>query len=257
MALPKTGAHVAHLASQVIIYETKDGALCAAVQGKLADENYTLKSTQTLVKQDGTVNQRTVDAMRKLFGDPMDSENLIYRYEETPETAVEDIEGAGMIAFEFVIEHKQDTDKESGEPYTYASVQWLNVPGGGVKMPDPVDRKKIVAKYGAKFRALSGGKSVAKTAEAPAKEEKKTGPTPPGKKSADRKAVDEALAPTATMDEAWEAFIGHKSRKGKSEDANAEIWYAKILELFQIESDGAADLSLKQYGALKVALIGE
>ena len=255
--LPNEGSHSAKLNGQIVVYETPAGALCLAIPVRLdSDVAWAGKSTQTLVKQDGTVNTRCYDDMKRIFGDPMEPGNPIYRFEDVAETPLAEIEGAAEIAFDVTIEHRQSEATDDREPVTYASIKWLNPSGGGVKMPEPVSRKDVLAKYGSKFKALSGGAKAKTTPAAAAKAvvsqpaAKATPPkaaapaakSPPGKRKA-----DDPLAPTASQDEAWGALVAKASEL--TEDNQGAVWYAEIEKMFPGKT---GDLSLKEYGALKV-----
>ena len=251
--LPNEGSHSAKLNGQIVVYETEAGALCLAVPVRLTTEvAWTGKSTQTLVKQDGTVNTRCLDEMKKIFGDPMDAENKIYRFADVAETALTEIPGADVIAFDVIMEHRQgEKDAADGgkEQYTYASVKYLNPAGGSVKMPEPISRKDVMTKYGSKFKAL--GSAVKKPASIAAKVETKkpveTKMPPPAKTPPSKRKADDVLDPTASQDEAWESLVKQCPKLG--EEKQGEIWYGQIEKMFPGKEAGA--LGLKDFGALK------
>jgi hypothetical protein len=254
MSLPKEGNYQAELTGQIVIYETTQGAMCAAIPLRLTSgDTWSGKSTQTLVKQDGTVQEKTAANLKSIFGDPTDTSSGIYRFSEDPERPIAEIEAAKSLAFEVVIEHRQDTD-ENGNSYAFASVKWINPLGGGVKMPEAVSKKDFMAKHGAKFRALGFGAGAAKKSE-PAKPaeaapvEKK--PTPaPAKKATPPAAPAKTAAsqpPTATMEEAWERLCELKA--DLSQEQLSELWLTTIAFMFPGKESG--DLSIQNWGALK------
>lgn len=258
--LPKEGNHSAKLNGQIVIYEAPSGALCAAIPVKLTtDVSWNGKSTQTLVKSDGTPNTRTYDDMKSIFGDPVLDPPPFYRFEGTDETALADIPGAEEIMFDVVIEHRQTESKnaDDGEfvPTTYASVKWLNPLGGSAKMPDPISRKDVLAKYGSKFKALSGGKAKPATTTAaagkPAAAATKSaaGPSakPPAKSAPGKRAADDPLAPTATLEEAWGSLI--KKTESMDEEQTGAVWYAEIEKMFPGKT--ADQLGIREFRKLK------
>jgi hypothetical protein len=259
--LPSEGQHQAKLNGQIIIYETDAGALCAAVPVQLLTEGVSWggKHTATLVKQDGTVNTRTLDNFKKLFGSgPDDASNKIYRFAEDPETPLSEIEGADAITFEIVGAHEDYTPEGESEPVRTFKVKWLNPIGGGTKMPEPIDRKSVLAKYGAKFRALGGGKPeaakvkpAAKPAAAPAKATAPAAAPKAQAKSAPKGSpADDPLAPTATMEEAWETLCN--KNPDLDEKAAGELFFAEIEKHFPGKTNET--LKLKEWGKLKTVL---
>ena len=176
--LPNPGTYRARANGPAVVYQTDAGALCLALPVKLSGEDWewTGKHTMTLVKQDGTVQSKTVDTLKKVFAwDGADP----FWLEDQDLSATE---------FDIVGVHDTYTPPDGGEQKTVFKIQWLNPPGeSGFKMPESADRKSVLAKYGSKFRALSGGAKVATPAAKPAaakQEPKKEAPAEPPAKSA-------------------------------------------------------------------------
>lgn len=224
--IPNPGTYQGKLNGVIVIYESPTtGALCAAIPVRIDDPvQWSGKHTMTLVKGDGTVQTRTIETMKAVFGwDGIDPFWLT-------ETAFDG------LTFELVCIHEPFTPKPTDDnpdpqPVTAFKVQWLNPVGGSSRMPEPADRKAVLAKYGSKFRALSPVK--------PAPAAKKA-PTPPTKPAP-------AAGPPATMEEAWEAC----QRANTDLDAPRleELWFKKIAELFPGKEN--SDLTPAQWGTIK------
>jgi len=273
MSLPNEGTYRAALAGQIVIYETDKGATCAAVPVKLTsgDVAWTGKATQTFVSKDGTVNERTLQTMCSIFGDPTDTTTGVYRFGEDAEKPIAEIEAAKTITFDVVIEHKQSSPDEAGDTYAYAAVKYINAAGGGFKMPTAISRKDFLAKHGAKFRALGCGRVKNQPAITPGKVvESKAQPVPAQAELPATPAPAKAKAPvkpkaapakpaggqpvTATQDEVqavWEAVVAKRSL---GEDGAAVLWFE-----VQKTSVGKEDneLTIQQWGTVKLAFEAE
>lgn len=126
------------------VYESEKGALVLALVVKI-ENGPELKSYHTLVNRDGSINTRTVDNLKAWSGwngvDP-------FWFMENDLTGLE---------VEVVIVNEPGFTDPSK---LFPKVKWVNPPGGGNKMPESADRGAILAKYGAKFRAVAGGVAV-------------------------------------------------------------------------------------------------
>ena len=250
MQLPNAGTHRARLGGQIVIYETGEGALCAAIPVAIQGEGWvwTGKHTATIVKKDGTIQTKTVDTLKQVFGwDGLDPFWLMDA-------------DLSQAEFDVVGEHEEYTPDE-GEPRMQFKIKWLNAPGAsGMRMPEAADRKSVLAKFGTQFRALSGAKPAAAAKpkatpkqEGEAEPELPAAPTPPKKGSppAAKKAPGKTAGgqpPTATMEEAWQALCTANPKM--SEDKQGELWYAKLDEMFP--GVQPADLSIQQWGQVKL-----
>lgn len=124
------------------VYESEKGALVLALVVKI-ENGPDLKSYHTLVNKDGAINTRTVDNLKAWSGwngvDP-------FWFMEN------DLSGVDV---EVVIANEPGFTDPSK---LFPKVKWVNPPGGGMGgVPDAADRRTVLAKYGAKFRALAGG----------------------------------------------------------------------------------------------------
>lgn len=226
-------AKVGELNNQkIVVYETEHGALCAAIPCEVAEGDKAgtvIKHTVTLITRDGTIQTRTLDTLKEIFGFPgadpfwlMDTD-------------------LSEVRFEIVVEAEQG--EKGGE---FSKVKWINPLGGGQKMPEAADRRAVLAKFGSKFRALSGGAPAPAASARPAAPGKPAPKTAPPKKS----PPPAPAGPTATMEEAWEELC--KANPNMNESQATEIWYSKMRELFN--TDDNSQITPQQWHQLKEAL---
>jgi len=246
------GNYPAKTNAKMVVYEAESGSLCVAVPlNALSPEGavlWTGKTTITLGKADGTLMTKAIANLKKCFPD-WDSSNPF---------ALEDIE-AGQHELEIVGEHESYTPRATDEdpdpqPMDVFKVKWLNPPGGGsVAMKEPLDeasRKKVLTKWGGKFKAVSGkpaapAAAAAKpAAAAPAKAApaKASPPTPPSRKPA-------AKARTSSQEETWALL--KKANPDDSDDDLAAKYYAAQDEV----APGAnGELTPEQWGEVAAKL---
>ena len=230
MEIPQEGKYVCKLNGPMVIYEASTGSLCAAVTSVMvgsatpAYEGFTFKHTMVLVKADGTIQTKTTDTLKAVFGwDGVDPFWLMDNSED----------GGAMRAVEFEIVGGPETGDKGGQ---YFKSQWLNPLGGGMKTPQAANRQSVLAKYGNKFQALAGVGAKAAPAVPKAPPVPKAAPMapPPG-------------AQTATMEEAWAQL--NESNPGKDGAAIEKIWFDTIAKLFPNKSN--TDLKPHEWGKLK------
>ena len=149
MEIPLEGKYVCKLNGQLVIYEASTGSLCAAVPCVMvgsatpAHEGFTFKHTMVLVKADGTIQTKTTDTLKAVFGwDGADPFWLMDNSEDN----------GPMRSVEFEIVGGPETGDKGGQ---YFKSQWLNPLGGGMKTPAAAERRSVLAKYGNKFQALA------------------------------------------------------------------------------------------------------
>ena len=160
MEVPQEGKYICKLNGQLVIYEASTGSLCGAVPCVVAAppayEGFTFKHTLVLVKADGTIQTKTTDTLKAVFGwDGVDPFWLMDNSED----------GKPMRSVEFEIVGGPETGDKGG---VYFKSQWLNPLGGGMKTPPAADRRSVLAKYGNKFAALAnagGQKSEVRSQE--------------------------------------------------------------------------------------------
>jgi len=209
--LPAPGLCHVTTNGKMVVYEAESGSLCVAIPCELLESEvaWAGKYTATLVKSDGTVQRRTVETLKAIFG-----------WDGLDPFALEEIE-PGTVNFEGTGEHSQYTPEGETEPVATYKLQWINPPGGSAKMPEPIsDRKSVLAKYGSKFKALAGSGATSKTTttKAAATATKQTqaelpGTPQPTKKAAaggppGRRGAAPAKAPRSmTCEEVWDAYV--------------------------------------------------
>jgi hypothetical protein len=240
MEIPQEGKYVCKLNGQLVIYEASTGSLCGAVPCVMvgsatpAYEGFTFKHTLVLVKADGTIQTKTTDTLKAVFGwDGADPFWLMDNSEDN----------GAMRDVEFEIVGGPETGDKGGQ---YFKSQWLNPLGGGMKTPVAADRRSVLAKYGSKFQALAG--VAAKAAPVAPK-------APPVPKLA---APVATIAPppgavTATMEEAWAAL--NEAQSGKPAEAIEKAWFDTIARLFPNKSN--TDLKPHEWGKLKAEFTDE
>jgi hypothetical protein len=240
MEIPQEGKYVCKLNGQMVIYEAQTGSLCAAVPCVMGESGFTFKHTMTLVTRDGTIQTRTADTMKEVFGwDGVDPFWLMDNSED----------GGPMRSLEFEIVGGPETGDKGG---LYFKSQWLNPVGGGAKMPETADRRSVLAKYGSKFRALAGAGGQ-RTEDGGQKAAQQHRPTAAPKAPPVPKAAPVPLPPgavTATMEEAWAAL--NEAQTGQPADAVEKLWFDTIARLFPNKSN--TDLKPHEWGKLKAEL---
>ena len=233
MEIPNEGKYGCKLNGQLVIYEASTGSLCAAVPCVMNDSGFTFKHTMVLVKSDGTIQTKTTDTLKAVFGwDGVDPFWLMDNSED----------GGAMRSVEFEIVGGPETGDKGGQ---YFKSQWLNPLGGGMKTPAAANRQSVLAKYGGKFRALASaggqrpevGGQNGPSGRAPVK----SAPLPPP-------PVAPSGAPQgATMEEAWAAL--NENNPGKDAAAMEKLWFDTIAKLFPNKSN--TDLKLHEWARLK------
>lgn len=206
MKIPPPGDYVAKLSGRIVIYEAASKALCAAIPCVISQGEhigFTTKGNALIAKADGTLNENSIANLKTIFG--WDGVNPF------------DLADNDYAAAQFAL--AQCTHEEY-EGKTYFKPGWVNPLGGGMKMPEPADRKSILARHGAKFRALAGTAKAtpAKPATAP------TAPKPPAS------APPPEVVTESTENEAWVEF--EKDNVGKSDEDIARLWFADLKKLF-------------------------
>ena len=230
MEIPQEGKYVCKLNGQLVIYEASTGSLCGAVPCVMIETGFTFKHTMVLVKADGTIQTKTTDTLKAVFGwDGADPFWLMDNSEDN----------GPMRSVEFEIVGGPETGDKGGQ---YFKSQWLNPLGGGMKTPAAADRRSVLAKYGNKFAALAG--SSATTGQS-ARADARPATAPPVPKA--RAATPPPGAVTATMEEAWAAL--NEANPGKPAEAMEKLWFDTIARLFPNKSN--TDLKPHEWGKLK------
>jgi hypothetical protein len=241
MEIPNEGKYVCKLNGQLVIYEASTGSLCGAVPCVMPETGFTFKHTLVLVKADGTIQTKTTDTLKAVFGwDGADPFWLMDNSED----------GGPMRDVEFEIVGGPETGDKGGQ---YFKSQWLNPLGGGMKTPAAADRRSVLAKYGNKFAALAGGGGQKPEVRSQAaREDARPTTAPPVPSGAQRSArptvppVPMGAAPS-TMEEAWAAL--NEANPGKPAEVLEKLWFDTIGRLFPNKSN--TDLKPHEWGKLK------
>jgi hypothetical protein len=220
--------------SGIVVYETNKGAICAAIPCTITDgpeAGKEFKSTQTIIKSDGAPNLMTIDKLRQVFPgyDGTDPFQLM-------DNSFED------LRFEITVEAEQGKNDDGslkvdqqGQPVMVSKISWINPLGGGMKIPEPADRKAVLAKYGSKLRAAYGGTKPS----APK-------PAAPSAPSAPKAPAD---GPTATLNDAWAVCVA--ANPGKSQEELSVPWFETMKEKFGTTNN--SELTPHQWYQLKCA----
>ena len=249
MEIPQEGKYICKLNGPLVIYEASTGSLCGAVPcgvvgsatpGNMNPANspadavgFTFKHTLVLVKADGTIQTKTTDTLKAVFGwDGADPFALMDN----------SVDGGAMRDVEFEIVGGPETGDKGGQ---YFKSQWLNPLGGSMKTPAAADRRSVLAKYGNKFAALAVSATTGKSAREDARPT--TAPkVPTATRASQPPPVPMAVAPS-TMEEAWATL--NEANPGKPAEALEKIWFDTIAQLFPNKSN--TDLKPHEWGKLK------
>jgi len=241
MEVPQEGKYECRLKDQMVIYEAATGSLCGAMQCEMIESGYTLKHTVTLVKADGTIQTKTTDTLKAVYGwDGLDPFWLMDN----------SVDGGPMRSVEFEIVGGPETGDRGG---VYFKSKWLNPLGGAMRTPVAADRRSVLAKYGTKFQALAntgGQKSEVRGQQPEVRGQRsevggQSVAVPPIPKA--RAATPPPGAPTATMEEAWAAL--NEAQTGKPAEAVEKLWFDTIARVFPNKSN--TDLKPHEWGKLK------
>ncbi len=168
-----------------------------------------ISNTFWLTTKDGAVNTRAIETIKEVFG--WDGTDPFWLEDHASELV--------EIPVELVIENETFTGNDQKE-HTVPKVKWVNPVGGGsggAKIAN-ADRKALLAKYGAKLRAVSGGTQSPKKQvpqSAPPKEpelqppESPKKPAPPSSMNDCWKAITDAMkdSPRAEVEAKWFEII--------------------------------------------------
>lgn len=222
--LLENGQHEA-VAKGISPYYRKNGMFTVAIIFEVG--NVQIKGDRYVQKNDGAFSEAELKNLQKVFpawDGTIDGLFIADTFIDVPcSITIENRDGEGEY-----------------EGKTFSDVKWINPPGGGhtAELPEPADKKELLAKYGSQFRALMGGKKPApapkqedlptqdppeedppaeppkKTAKPPAKAPAKKSAPPPTKKDNN---------PAPTMEMCWNTIL-------KRKPAEAEALWQKFLD---------------------------
>lgn len=214
------GRYPARATGTASVYENAKGSLVLAMEFYV--EGQALKWLTTLATEDNGINIRTVEKLKTCFGwDGID----FFWFVEHPEAYIErDVE--------VTVEHRQ------GDKATFVNIAFVDPPGGSVNIPAPGNKASLLAKYGSKLRAISGGTPAKPAAPAVKPPVKSPPPIAP-------KKPDTTNSPSNQM-AVWGRFT--EVHEGKSPDEISALWFALIEQHFPGVDQG--DLTPDQWGHL-------
>lgn len=232
MSLPKEGMHLATITGRSIVTEYDSGAMGFEFPVKIEDDEVAWSGTAriTIVLKDSSISDVGVKQLKQTFGIDGSLESICDLCEaDLPVTQVE------------FNDCRHGTYKDNPK----FELGFLNPVGGGSRSV-PADRKSIIAKYSSRFRALAGGsKPAVPTTKTPTPAKV---PAQPPKKGAPSAPTRTIQAPTANIDEAFEACL----KAGIATNDNPEPWFAAIDAMFGAGSREKQDsISIQQWGQLK------
>ena len=232
--LPNPGTYVARRNNGMVLEAKESGSLLLWIPFMLlnSEVNYSGKHCLTIGQKDGTLSERNINTLKKIFPD-WDGQDL-FALEELPLTE----EGVAEFELADCYHDNSYTPEGETEPVIQFKAQWLNPLGGTQKMPAPMDdaaRKKVLTAWGGKLRAASGKPAQKASAPAP----KASAPAPAAKSAAparpaaggppSRKGSPGAggQSRTATQEEAWDALVAANGGEKADTDAlSAQYWAA-------------------------------
>lgn len=216
------------------VYE-KEGKLLLAVAFDVGGTE--MKSYHVLIQADGSVNEGTVNKIKEWSGwDGTDP----FWFVEAATTG---------ISAEVTVKNEpgfKDPTK------IYPRIAWVNKAGGSAAaLPDAADRKAVMLKYGAKFRAVAGpqpiGAKPAPTSTPPVKPAPATsaGPAPR------RPTPVSTAVKHATLQECWELM--QTSYPTLGQDSMTEKYYAFV----DAQGFDQADMPPEGWDKVKAAIMAD
>jgi len=195
---------------KAVVYESDGGALVLSLEIRFSD-GQGMPSYHTLVNKDGALNTRTIENLKAWSGwDGLDP----FWFVEADLSAVD---------IEVVIENEPGFKDATR---LFPKVKWVNPPGGGGSgLPrESGDRRTLLAKYGAKFRALAGGTPPAQPVRAAAPQAPARPSAPPARPPIP--AARQAPKPPATQEACWNRLcelLGTSTQEQKE-----SAWFAAV-----------------------------
>lgn len=237
--LPNPGTYTARRSGMMVVEAKESGSLLLWIPYTLlnSEVNYAGKHCLTIGQKDGTLSERNIATLRKIWPD-WDGQDL-FALEEIP---LPDDPQAPEFELADCYHDNSYTPPGADEPVIQLKAAWLNPIGGTQNMParmDDAERKKVLTQWGGKLRAASGGtKSAGKPAAAsqkPATASTKPAPAsaPPSRPAAggppSRRGSPGAggTARTATQEEVWDALVAaNGGAEANTDELSGTYWAA-------------------------------
>jgi hypothetical protein len=161
---------------------------------RLECEGKELLHREWLQLNDGTISERAIRRLRQCFP----------KWDGTIE-ALEEGFCVRDVDVDVTVENEQD--RQDPEKW-WTRTKYIDPPGGSMSspaLPQGESRTTLVSKYGARFRALSGGSPKAEIGSQKSEDGSQTTDGPPSRPTMPPPAAPVA---TVTMEECWDAMCG-------------------------------------------------
>jgi len=203
----ENGTYPARPTGHVEVGDHANGCLIVTMEFAL-EGGQKISATYWLTTKDGAVNTKAITSLKEVFGwDGTDPFWLV----DNGDTLVD-------VVVDLVVENETFQGND-GQEHTAPKVKWVNRAGGagGAKIANS-DRTALLAKYGAKLRAVSGGvaippKKATQKPSAPPTQPPAPAPAkkmhPPSDMNACWKAITDAMkdTPRAEVEAKWFEII--------------------------------------------------
>lgn len=227
----ENGTYAARPTGNVHVGDHANGCLICNMEFAFEDGGSRISHTFWMTKKDGSINTQAVETLKEIFG--WDGSDPFWLEEHGAEFA--------EIPVELNVENETFIGKGDGQEHTALKIKWVNPAGGGNgNAIANSDRKALMAKYGAKLRAVSGGTTPAKKA-APSKAPaapvlkspttaKKSTTTTPSDVIVCWKAISDAMAdkPKEDLETQWFAILKDMCGEKDQSEYTPQEW-GKVL----------------------------
>jgi len=228
---------------------------------RLECEGKELVHKEWLERNDGTINDKTINRLRACFPKWDGSIEMLEQ-------------GFCVQGVEVQVAVENEQDRQDPDKW-WTRTRFMDPPGGtsggSAALPNKVNRATLVGKYGSRFRALAGGKQVSgfgvpASVEATAgrqgsggkPEAEKAGPAsapqvgPPPAPSRPPAGSPTKDAPVSTLDECWDALC--KKHPDEFREQVTDRWF-KLLEQIG-EGKDQADFGPEEWGRVMSVIMG-
>lgn len=233
----ENGTYAANMIRQSVWEKAETGTLNMTGVFQIGDNE--LKHNFNLVLKDGTINTKTIAFLKDVFSwDGVDFAALQHG-------------DFSQVPLECVCENNAEN---------FTNIRYVNKPGGksgSTEMPENTDARSLSAKYGAKFRAVSGGVPAGKPTTKPApKAEAAPAPAPvapapvPAKKSPpNRPAASKPQGQVSSEADCWAKAVS--LRPDDPEEAQAIFFWDNIAN---VVGDKTTDITPQEWGKIMATL---
>ena len=209
----ENGTYPARPTEYIDVGTHKNGCLVANVEFVLQDGQKIIK-TFWLAKANGEPHIKIINGVKKVFGwDGLD-----------PYWLMDNKAALAEIDVELVIENKTFIGTRDGLEHTVSEIAWVNLPGeniGGAEIANR-DRKTVLAKYGARLRAINGG--VAVPQKKAASQPSASPSTPPTAPPVQAPVPKNKTFPPSGMNECWKAINDTMKKDNKTREEIENKW---------------------------------